>query len=116
MDFYAAMLQHHHQASEIEGKDEEAVAEREGHMNLAMFYSSMALAEGVGLLARHFAREFYEDDEEEDEAERISYPLYGIDEEEVKGIIEELLSGTPAQIMASEVLARALETLADMPE
>lgn len=114
MDFYDAMVNHHNLSTEIRGEDEEAMAKREAHLNLAMIYAQMVQAESLYLLARQFSDEF--EPAEDDSEERIAYPLSGLDEEEIKEVIEELLDGSPAQIMASEVIQRAFDTLQDTPE
>lgn len=113
MDFYDAMVSHYNLATEIQGEDEEAMAERESHLNLAMIHAQMVQAESLYLLARQFSDEF---EPAEDPEDKIAEPLYDVDGEEVLAIIKELRAGSPAHVMASEVLYRAFSTLEDTPE
>lgn len=114
MDFYEAMVNHHRASTEIQGDDEESTAKREGHLNLAMIYAQMTQAESLYMLARQFSDEF--EPVEDNPEERIASPLYGLDKEEVFEIVKDLRNGTPAQVMASEVIYRAFATIEDVPE
>ena len=114
MDFYDAMMSHYNLATEIQDEDEEAMANRESHLNLAMIHAQMVQAESLYLLARQFSDEF--EPVADDSEERIAYPLSDVDEEEVREIVEGLLTGSNAEIMASEVLQRAFDALQEPPE